>query len=841
MNTPARTALLALLALLPSATIATRPAEAARRTPSQVQNSRSKTATSSPIQTPKAKIPIPTELYLEPRQVTLQGPGAAQSLIVTGRFADGTERDVTAQAHFRTDRPAVATVDAEGVLKAVGDGMAWVKAELGGRTATLLVKVSGTAVSRGVSFTNDVMAVLTKAGCNQGACHGSPAGKGGLKLSMFGYDPALDQPAIVTADGGRRVDLKEVPRSLLLQKPTAAVPHGGGQRFAVGSPEYRVLRGWLEAGAPADPPETPHIIGLQVLPAARSMAALKATQRLVVMAQFSDGSAVDVTRNARLTSNDDAVAALDGATLTAAGVGETAVMARYLGQVAISRVTVPPAWPEPKLTGFRPSNNIDRLVARKWQELRLAPSELSTDAEFLRRASLDTIGLPPTPDEVRQFLADRDPAKRAKQIDALLARPEYVDRWTQFWSDLLRVSSRFIVGEPEKAYRSWIHDSVVANKPYDQFARELLTATGDITAPGPGSFFQVARTAEDRARDAAQIFLGVRIECAQCHNHPFEKWTRDHYFGLAAFFAQARTAAAPDKKVMLTVDMKGELRHPERKTPVVPAVLDTRPVTVAPETDRREALAGWVTDARNPFFARAIANRLWAHFFGRGLVDPVDDFRETNPASNEPLLAALALQLTAHGYDLKFLMREIMNSRAYQLSSAPNRWNEHDGRNFARAYLRRLPAQQLLDSVCQVTGVPERFNGQPPGTRAAQLPDSRVGSYFLDVFGRSRNDKDCTCDAILQGSVPQALHLLNGATLETKLAAADGTVAKLAASTMTNEAVVTEIYLGALGREPSTRERHRALDSLAKAPARRAELEDLMWALLNSREFMFNH
>jgi hypothetical protein len=778
---------------------------------------------------------------IEPRQVALQGPGAAQTLLVTGRFADGTERDVTAQARFRTDRPSVAAVDAEGVLKAAGDGTARVTAEVGGRTATLAVKVSGTAASRPVSFTNDVMAVLTKAGCNQGACHGSPAGKGGFKLSMFGYDPALDQPAIVTADGGRRVDLKDVPKSLLLQKPTASVPHGGGQRFPLDSPEYRALRAWMEAGAPADPPETPHITGLQVLPVSRSMAALKATQRLVVMAQFSDGSAVDVTRNTRLTSNDDAVAALDGATLTAAGVGETAVMARYLGQVAVCRVIVPPAWPAPKLTAFKANNLIDQLVARKWQELRLAPSDLCADAEFLRRASLDTIGLPPAPDEVRRFLADRDPAKRAKKVDELLARPEFVDLWTQYWSDLLRVSNRNIVGEPEKAYRAWIHDSVAANKPYDQFAREVLTATGDITTPGPGSFFQVARTPEDRARDASQIFLGVRIECAQCHNHPFEKWTRDHYFGLAAFFAQAKTAAGPDKKLMLTVDLKAELRYPEKKANVVPAVLDTRPVTVAPDTDRREALAAWVTDARNPFFARAVANRIWAHFFGRGLVDPVDDFRETNPASDEPLLLALARSLVMHRYDLKSLMREIMNSRTYQLSSAPNRWNEHDGRNFARAYLRRLPAQQMLDSVCQATGVPEKYAGQPPGTRAAQLLDSRIGSYFLDVFGRSRNDKDCTCDAVLQGSVPQALHLLNGSTIESKVTAPDGTVAKLAGSSMTNEEVVKEIYLGTLCREPSAHELQRALDGLAKAAARRAELEDLMWALLNSREFMFNH
>jgi hypothetical protein len=627
------------------------------------------------------------------------------------------------------------------------------------------------------------------------------------------------------------------------------VPHGGGQRFPVDSPEYRALRAWLEAGAPADPPETPHITGLQVLPAARTLAGAKATQRLVVMAQFSDGSAVDVTRNTRLTSNDDAVASLDGATMTAAagareaGGGETAVMARYLGQVAICRVIVPPPWPTPVPAGFKPNNLIDLFAARKWHDLRLAPSELCTDTEFLRRASLDTIGLPPTPDEIRTFVADRDPAKRAKKIDALLARPEFVDLWTQFWGELLRVSDRNIPGEPEKAYRAWIHDSVAANKPYDQFAREVLTATGELGAEGPASFFQVARTPEDRARAASLLFLGVRIECAQCHNHPFEKWTRDQYYQMAAFFAQPRVvAASPDKKKQeLTVDLKAELRHPEKKAVVVPAVLDTRPVTVAPGEDRRVALAAWVTDPRNPFFARAIANRLWAHFFGRGLVDPVDDFRETNPASDEPLLQALARDLVMHRYDLKSLMRAILSSRTYQLSSAPNKWNEHDQHNFARAYLRRLPAQQLLDSLCQATGVPEKFPGQAPGTHAAQLPDSRVGSYFLDTFGRSRHDKDCTCEAGEQGSVPQALHLLNGATVQSKLAAPDGIVAKLAASSMSNEEVVKELYLSALCREPSAPELQRALANLAKATVRRAELEDLMWALLNSREFMFNH
>ncbi len=719
------------------------------------------------------------------------------------------------------------------------------------------------SASRGeavTSFAREIIPLLTQSGCNGLNCHGSPAGKAGFKLSMYGFDAAADYAALVkqprsAPEKGTRVEAGTPERSLALLKATLRVPHQGGMRFKADSPEARLLEGWIKAGCPTETDElAPTVAELTLFPTERVFARTGERQRLVVMARYTDGSEEDVTRRSLFVSNDDTVAREEDGEVVTSGLGETSVFARYLGRVGVAQVLAPPPVRPPAsgYAGFQPANFIDTLSLAKWRRMGYAPSDPATDAEFLRRVSLDLTGTLPRPDEVRSFLSDTVPDKRSRKIDELLGRPEYADWWTLFWGDLLRNNSRLVQPDGARAYRDWVRLRVAENRPYDQFVRELVTATGRNFENGAVNYFRVTRTAPEVAEQTAQLFLGIRLQCAQCHNHPFEKWTRTAYHQFAAIFARTTTRGIARNEVEIVVNPRGEYRNPENNQVLSPAVLDDAQPEMPTEKDRREVLAEWLVRGENKLFARNLVNRLWGQLFGRGLINPVDDVRVTNPAVNEALLSRLAEEFVRGGFDVKQILRTIANSRTYQLSVRANRWNSGDTVNFSRSYHRRLKAEALLDAICQATNVPENFgNGNPPGTRAIQLIDNRQPSYFMDIFGRPRREVVCTCEREETGNLTQALHLINGTTLQNKLTSPAGRIADWIRSGRTDGAIIEELYLWTISRPPTAEELRRGSDLLAAAgppeatgaaqTARKNTLEDLAWVLLNSREFLFNH
>ncbi len=786
----------------------------------------------------------PCALTIFPDRVDLVGPRAEHRLGILGRYPDGRVRDLTREATFTSSAPERATVDARGVVRPAGDGEAVVTVRAGGQTATVPVHVKGTTADVPVSFGREVVPVLTRAGCNAGACHGAQHGRGGFRLSLFGFDPAFDQREIVQSAEGRRVVPSDPERSILLLKPTLQMEHGGGERFAVNSREYTVLRGWLEDGAPPPAPNDPPVTALAVWPTKRLMVPGE-QQQLLVRATRGDGPAEDVTALARFDSLNESVAAVTpGGLVTAKGRGETHVMVRFMGQVAVAEVTLP--YSPPPAGSPNGGNFIDEKLAAKWRELGLAPSPLCTDAEFLRRLCLDATGTLPSPAEARAFLADADPGKRAKAVDRVLGRPEFVDFWTLKWGDLLRINRELLRDKGMWSFHNWVHDSLRDNKPVDAMVRELLTAEGSTSTGGAANYYVVTNGAADWAETTAQLFLGVRMQCAKCHHHPFEKWSQDDYAGMAAFFVRLGTKSTQDfglfeRERVIFLRPSGEQAHPRTGKVVPPHPLDG-PVMDDP-ADRRRKLADWLTAPDNPFFARNFANRFWAYTMGRGLVEPVDDLRATNPPSIPGLLDALAADFAAHKFDQKYLLRTIFTSQAYQRSSATGPGNAADAANVyhTRYTRKRLTAEQLADALDAATGTREKYQGLPRGTRAIQLPDTTVRSYLLDVFGRPARQVACECERTARPNIAQALHLLNGDFLNRKIDAPDGRVAKLTKEKAAPDAVIGELYLATLCRPPRPEETARARHWLASASSPKDGAADLLWVLLNSREFLFNH
>jgi hypothetical protein len=705
-----------------------------------------------------------------------------------------------------------------------------------------------------VSFRNHVIPVLTKAGCNSGSCHGAAAGKNGFKLTLRGYDPDLDYVTLTRQAAGRRINPLEPARSLILLKATRTVPHMGGRKFAPGSPEYDVIAGWIAAGMPPPAADDARLLRLEVAPAARTLAE-GAAEKLSVKAHFSDGKVEDVTRLARFTSGDQTVASVDDEGLVKAeGYGETAINVGFLSLVNQARVAIPfPQKIEPSVFAQAARQNfIDELVLAKLQQLHIAPSGPCTDAEFIRRAYLDAAGILPPPEEVERFLADGAPDKRRRLVDALLERPEYVDYWAYKWSDVFLVSTRKLNRKNTQAFYDWIRGGVAANKPWDVFARELTTASGRSDEQGAVNYFLIHRNPIDLAENYTQAFLGVTITCARCHNHPLEKWTQRDYYAYANLFARiGHKNDGPNLAVYSTpagdLSLGQGSSSPRVGKPLPPRPLDGKPMAADSTQDRREYLARWLTSPENPLFARTVVNRVWGNFFGRGLVQPVDDLRSTNPASNEELFAAVTRDFVAHGFDVKHLVRTIMASATYQRSSTTNAFNVDDEKYGSHYVARRLPAEVILDAFSQVTGVPEKFEGYPSGTRALQLPDTRVKSYFLTAFGRPERVVTSSGERQQDPTLAQALHVMNGETVNRKLMAADGTLARLVASGASDEAVVRTLYLSALSREPSAEEKDAMVRALSGEGAagspenRRLALEDVTWALLTSKEFLFNH
>ncbi|HUY31287.1 MAG TPA: DUF1553 domain-containing protein [Pirellulales bacterium] len=783
-------------------------------------------------------------LVLLPAEIKLSGAEARQKLLVE-QLRDGHfVGQLTEGVSFESSNPAVVAVE-EGEARPKANGQATITAKAGDRSATATVAVDGLEKPFRWSFRNHVESVLAKSGCNSGACHGAQAGKNGFKLSLRGYDPLGDFQTITRQARGRRLVPSDPGRSLILTKPSGGVPHKGGLRFRPGSLDYRVIADWIAAGTPGPRDDDPRLARLEILPAATVLKP-GMTQQLIVVGRFDDGHAEDVTRWAKYTSTHESVAQVDEqGQVRVMGYGEGAITAWYLSRVVIATVSSPfaAAVPPEVFAQAERRNFIDELVLTKLAGLNIPPSPQSDDAEFLRRTFIDTIGVLPTADEARAFLADPSADKRDKLIESLLARGEFVDYWAYQWSDLLLVNSERLRPAAMWAYYSWIRNQVEANTPWDEFARRVVTATGSTLENGAANFFVLHQDPPEMSETTTVAFLGMSINCARCHNHPLEKWTNDQYYAMANLYARVRLKTAPgDGNTVVFAAAEGDLVQPLTGKPRPPTPLDGEPLPSASPLDRREHLARWLTSPDNPYFARAITNRVWANFMDVGLVEMVDDMRLTNPASNERLLDALARFLIDNRFDLKALMRAILQSKTYQRSSRPLPENKADTRFYSRYYPRRMMAEVLLDAMSQAVGAPTAFAEYPAGWRALQLPDSNVNSYFLKTFGRPDRVVTCECERADEPTMVQVLHISNGNSLNDKLQAAGNRLDALLAAGATDAAIVEEAYLSALSRFPADAETAQLLAVLAEAgQGKRQAVEDLYWSILSSKEFLFNH
>jgi hypothetical protein len=700
----------------------------------------------------------------------------------------------------------------------------------------------------GLSFRLDVMPIFMRSGCNAGSCHGAARGKDGFRLSLFGFDPEADYQRITREISGRRINLALTAESLLLTKATNAVPHGGGARIKPGDEYYTTLKRWLDAGAKNDPGPVPAVVAVVLDPPEGVLDGTGATQQLSVRAKYADGRERDVTSLAVfLTSNDNAAKVDATGLVTAGNRGEAFVMARFETHTVGSHfITLPKGlafhWANPPT-----ANVIDELIHAKLQKLRINPSAICTDEEFLRRASLDICGVLPTSDEYRSFMASADPQKRAALVDQLLSRKEFVDLWVMKWSELMMI--RTVPNEVSyKAmllYYNWLQERIEANTPIDQLVRELLSAKGGTFTEPATNYFQHERDTLKTAENVAQVFMGMRIQCAQCHNHPFDRWTMDDYYGFANFFAQIGRKRGEDPRETIVFNSgSGDVKHPVGGRVVPPKFLGG----AVPDTqgrDRREVLADWLASPANEYFGRNLVNIVWAHFFGSGIVDEVDDVRVSNPPVNKALLDVLATRFVESKYDFKQLVREICTSNAYQRSTQANETNADDDRNFSKARLRRIRSEVLLDVVTAATATQNKFQGLPLGARAVQIADGNTSSYFLTTFGRATRGTACSCEVKMEPNLSQALHLLNGDTVQEKIASG-GVVKRMLDENRSAEQIVEEIYLRTLTRMPTEKERTALLEILqdpaAQDPAAiQRNLEDSFWAILNSREFVFNH
>lgn len=705
--------------------------------------------------------------------------------------------------------------------------------------------------NRPLSFVSDVLPILSKAGCSTSGCHANPEGQNGFKLSIFSYDPKADYASIVKEGRGRRISPAVPERSLFLLKPTLQLPHEGGERLAPGSAEYETLRRWIVEGMVFRHPDEPSLDRISLGDAERRVARGERGE-IGVLAYYADGSAREVTALADYSSADESFVTVDEAGRFEVGEksGEGAIVVRYMGKVAITMLSVPPdgKLPAERYAALPTNNFVDEHAVKRWAELGLLPSELCSDSEFLRRASLDLIGTLPTPDRVRSFLADEAADKRERLVDELLAEPNLADRWALVWVDLLRPNPDRVGVKSVYVLDQWIRESFRQNKRYDQFAREILTVTGSTHRMGPAVVFRDRRAPADLTTSMSQIFMGVRLECARCHQHPNESWSQEDFYQLAAYFGEVGrkgTGVSPPisgSPEFVYHKPGGKVTHP-----VSGEVMPLKPpggveIKVESGRDPRQALADWMVSPQNKFFARAIVNRIWGAMMGSGFVNPVDDMRTSNPPSNPALLDALAADFVANGYDLKQLMKRIATSRVYQLSSVPNETNVKDTEHFSRTYRRRLSAEMMTDAVADVTGVPEDFQGMPAGARALQTWNFKLGSDTLDAFGRPDSSEDCPCERNLEGSVVQALHLMHSDRLQGKLAHKEGRVSRLATSEKSEDEIVAELFLAALGRFPDKEEAAVAVKQFKETDAtRQTATEDILWALINSAEFVFNH
>lgn len=808
-------------------------------------------------------IPIATATIL-PSNFTLHGREARQQLVVA-KLVDGIPSAAMTDGSYtiRSSDESVVKLDAMHAI-AVGDGTAQIILSVGDQAPiTAEVVVEGTGVDSHWTFRNDVQAVLSRLGCNMGACHGALAGKGGFRLSLRGYDSDVDFTSIARQLRGRRIEIADPGRSLLLAKPTGALPHKGGIRLDTGSRDYQVLSQWIAAGAQPPTDGDARLQRISVLPE-NAILANGDKANILVNAHYDDGRVVDVTHWAKFTATDETVASVDDSgQVNVRGSGEAAVLVWFGSQVMLSRMIVPfdNSIDDEIFDSAPRSNFIDELNLAQLKVLRLLPSPQADKATYVRRATLDTIGRLPTTAETQAYLVDDSPDSRSRLIDRLLASDEFADYWAYKWSDLLLVNGTKLRPLAVKSFYQWIHQAVKENRSWDRIVQEVLTATGDSRDVGATNFYAIHQTPEEMTENASQAFMGLSIGCAKCHNHPLEKWTNDQYYAMANLFARVRAkgwGGEPrngDGVRTVYVASSGELVQPGRGKPQPPAPLDADPIEFDDPRDRREVVASWMTSSENPYFSRAIANRVWANFFGRGLVESVDDLRLSNPASNEPLLAAISQHLVDNAFDLKQLMRAILASETYARSSTPLDENVAESKYNSRYYPRRLMAEVLLDSIDQVLETSTSFTTvafpgadsqktdfYPAGTKAIQLYDASIDSYFLKTFGRNPREIVCECERSAESSMVQVLHMSNGETINPKLADTKNRISKWLDQGLSDPEIIDSLFLAALARRPSDDEAKNLLSLIAEyGDDRRQAIEDAFWSVLTSTEFTFNH
>ncbi|WP_233207318.1 MULTISPECIES: DUF1549 and DUF1553 domain-containing protein [Pirellulaceae] len=780
------------------------------------------------------------EINVYPSSIELLTSRDSQRYIVVATRDDDVTLDVTAQATVALADESKVKRDGNLILPAA-DGETTLSVEYGGHKVEVPVKVEQASDERPVSFHLDVMSVFMRAGCNTGSCHGAARGKDGFRLSLFGFDPNGDYFRTTREQATRRINLANPESSLLLEKAIGAVPHTGGKLFDKDSEYYATLLRWLETGANQDEGEVPRCQNIEIYPPKAVLEGEGAQQSFIVKAFYSDGTTRDVTNLAVFMSNNDNSAPIDADGLcTASKRGEAFVMARFETHTVGSQVIVLPKelqYEKPQIAG----NYIDELVGAKLHKLRILPSEVCSDEEYLRRATVDITGKLPTEEEYQEFIADTSDDKRAKLVDRLLERKEFSEIWAMRWAELLMIKSTNTVSQKSAfLYYSWLTEQISNDVPLDQMVREILTASGGTFSSPATNYYEIERDTLKTAENVAQVFMGLRTQCAQCHNHPFDRWTMDDYYGFAAFFSQIGRKNTEDYRERIIYDRRsGDVRHLVDNRVMEPKFLGG----VVPDMkgrDRREVLAEWLTAPENPYFASSVANRVWASFFGVGIVDPVDDVRVSNPASNPELYETLGNKLIEYNYDFKKLVRDICASTAYQRKTLPNDSNRSDTKNFAYAQVRRIPAEQLLDCISAATNHDEKFGGLPLGASAVQIADGRTSNYFLTTFGRSQRETVCSCEATTSPTLSQALHMLNGSATQGKISQGK-LVEGWVKEGLSEDAIIEKIFIRCLSRKPSAEEREKLLATMKEEENKQRGLEDIFWAVLNSREFMFNH
>jgi len=788
-----------------------------------------------------ATVPSLAKLEVSPPDVDLNTSRDGQLIVAQATMSDGTTRDVTSEAKLTLTDAKLAKLDGA-TLYPVADGQTELKVEFGGQAVSVPVRIRDATADRPISFKLDVMPVFAKAGCNTGSCHGAARGKDGFRLSLFGFDPDGDYFRLTREINGRRINLALPHESLMLDKAAGRVHHTGGTRFKEDSEHYQTLGRWLEAGAPQDAADVAKPIGIELFPKSAVLNGQGATQQLTLRAKYSDGTDRDVTRLAYFMSNNDMSAQVSPEGLVTAGErGEAFILARFDAFSVGTHLVVLPKDVEFSFPAVAANNYIDTLIHDKLRKLRIAPSELAADEVFLRRAHLDIVGLLPTPDEHQRFMASTAPDKRERLIDELLQREEFVEIWVMKWAELLQIrSTNRVSTKATVVYYDWLREQIANNVPIDRLVRELLVSKGGTFTDPASNYYQNEIDTLKTAENVAQVFMGMRIQCAQCHNHPFDRWTMDDYYGFSAFFAQLRRKRGEDPREYIIYNAGGgELRHPLGGRPMAPKFLGGD----APDTkgkDRREVLASWLASPQNPYFATNLANIVWAHFFGRGIIDEVDDVRVSNPPVNPELLDELGRRFTQYNYDLKKLVRDICTSRTYQLATQTNETNAGDDRNFSHAALRRIRAEVLLDCITEVTDTKNKFNGLPLGARAVEIADGNTTNYFLTTFGRATRTTVCSCEVKMEPSLSQALHLMNGDTVSQKIEQG-GLITRRLKEKIEPRQIVEELYIRCFSRLPSPEEMAVLDEVVATSSDKRRALEDVLWALLNSREFLFNH